>query len=172
LPSGTTLVVQPKDYSPTYLQVEVCDHRTWDVNNQCPLLPTFSTAFAPPAPIPAEFVGLDRPVRLEALVSTQRIYLFLDGQPYSCTNLPATAADGNAYSVPSGAVTVTIGDVLYHSGVDLSIGGANIVAPGAYAFHRNHMHYMTRRHFDAFGFKSGVQAPAWDENKFPCVNGQ
>jgi hypothetical protein len=172
LTSGTTLIVQPKSMAPTYLQVQVCDHRTWDVNNQCPLLPTFSNGFAPPVTMPSELVGVDREVKMDVYVSGQRVYVLLDGRPYSCTALPAVAADGAQYHVPTGPVTVTLGDVLYHSGVDLSVGGAALTHPGSYVFHRTHMQTVTRRHFDYFGFSSGVGAPAWDENLYPCVNGQ
>jgi hypothetical protein len=171
LASGTTLIVQPKSMAPTYLQVQVCDHRGWDVNNQCPLLPTFSTAFAPPALMPSEYVGIDRNVKVDVYVSPARIYVLLDDQPYSCTALPAVADDGKSYHLPTGAVTVTLGDVLYHSGVDLTVAASALTAPNAYAFHRRHMQTVTRRHFDNFGFSSGVPAPAWDEARFPCVSG-
>jgi hypothetical protein len=172
LASGKTLIVQPKSMAPTYMQVQVCDHRTWDVNNQCPLLPTFSTQFAPPALMPSEYVGTDRSVKVDVYVSGQRIYVLLDDAPYSCTSLPAVADDGSTYTGPTGAVTVTLGDVLYHSGVDISVAGGALTAPNSYIFHRNHMQTVTRRHFDNFGFSSGVAAPAWDETRFPCVNGQ
>jgi hypothetical protein len=171
LASGKTLIVQPKSMAPTYLQVQVCDHRTWDVNNQCPLLPTFSSQFAPPVLMPSDAVGTDRNVKFDVYVSAARIYVLLDGAPYSCTSLPAVADDGSMYTAPTGAVTVTLGDVLYHSGVDISVGGGALTAPDSYVFHRNHMQTVTRRHFDNFGFSSGVAAPAWDETRFPCVSG-
>jgi hypothetical protein len=83
--------------------------------------------------------------------SQSRAYLFLDGQPYACANLPTQA-------IPSGPVTVTWGDALYHSAVDHT-----------YAFHTVHMLVEQRRHFDNLGFSSGVPAPAWDETRFPCA---
>jgi len=78
--------------------------------------------------------------------------MFLDGQPYGCANLPTS-------SVPAGPVTVTFGDVLYHSGVDHT-----------YAFTSKALQVSTRRHFDNLGFKSGMAAPPWDEKRMPCVS--
>jgi hypothetical protein len=60
----------------------------------------------------------------------------------------------------AGPTTVTIGDVLYHSGVDDVQWSP---------FHDEHLHIETRRHFDDFGFSSGVPAPAWDEERMPCA---
>ena len=59
-------------------------------------------------------------------------------------------------------VTVTFGDVLYHSGVDVS--------DPPYSFHEQHRKLVTRRHFDELGFKSAVAAPAWDETRLPCAS--
>jgi hypothetical protein len=63
--------------------------------------------------------------------------------------------------MPAGPVTVTFGDVLYHSGID--------VTDPPFVFHRAHQYTETRRHFDEIGFKSGVPAPLWDEAKLPCT---
>jgi hypothetical protein len=52
---------------------------------------------------------------------------------------------------------VTFGDVIYHSGAD-----------SVFAFHRAHQQQFAKRHFDNLGFKSGVEAPMWDEGRFPC----
>jgi hypothetical protein len=168
LTNGVTLIVQPKDTSPTLMQVQICDHRTWDVNNQCPLLPTFVSDFKPTAPLPGELTGTDNAVKLDVYVSSDRIYLLLNDKPYSCTDLPAKADDGSVYHPPSGAVSVTWGDVLYHSAVDFSVGGVELQG-NSYLFHRTHMHTLTRRHFDNIGFASGSAAPAWDESLVPCV---
>jgi hypothetical protein len=171
LVDGTTLIVQPKDMTPTQLQVQICDHRTWDVNDQCPRLPTFAADAAPPSSLPGERSGTDNAVTIDVWLSSTRLYLFLDGQPYSCTDLPATSfEDGAVYAPPSGSVSVTWGDVLYHSGVDFASGGGPI-AGNTYLFHRTHMQKTTRRHFDNLGFSSGESEPAWDEERFPCVAG-
>ncbi len=170
LPNGTTLIVQPKDLTPSFLQVQVCDHRTWDVNDQCPRLPTFVEGVAPPVPLPGERSGTDNSVAIDVYLSSSRLYLFLDGLPYSCTDLPATSfEDGAVYAPPTGSVTVTWGDVLYHSGVDFGAGGGAITG-NSYLFHRTHMQKTTRRHFDNLGFSSGVPAPEWDEELYPCAS--
>lgn len=171
LASGTTIIIQPKDLTPTHLQVQICDHRTWDVNDQCPRLPTFVEGTAPLAPLPGERSGTDNAVAIDIYLSSSRLYLFLDGAPYSCTDLPATSfEDGAVYAPPSGSVSVTWGDVLYHSGVDFGSGGGPITG-NSYLFHRTHMQKTTRRHFDNLGFSSGVAQPEWDEERFPCAGG-
>ncbi len=168
LPSGTTVIVQAKDMTPTQLQVQICDHRTWDVNDQCPMLPTFSSSFASPAMIPGEVAGTDNTVKLDIYLSTGRIYLLVNDMPYSCTSLPANAEDGVDYSPPSGNVSVTFGDALYHSGESFTVAGGPISGP-MYQFHKSKMLVLTRRHFDNIGFVSNQPAPAWDTSRFPCV---
>jgi hypothetical protein len=157
---GHAIVVQTFGGWPNAYQVEVCDHQFWDVNSQCPVYdlyhtldpldPGKKTGLQPNAE-PAEHVGLDRGTRYEVLTSTKRIYLYLDGEPYACADLPAT-------SVPAGPVTVTFGDVIYHSGVDTT-----------YTYTKQALQIATRRHFDNLGFKSGMAAPAWDEKRLPCA---
>lgn len=157
---GSTLVIETfMDWPNTY-QLEVCDHRPWDVNNQCPSYDTYNIAdpkdsskmigLAPSAEV-GEHAGPDRDTVFDVYTSTKRAYLFLDGEPYGCADLPASG-------VPSGDVTVTFGDVLYHSGVD-----------HLFTFYSKHLHFQTHRHFDNLGFKSGVAAPVWDEKRFPCA---
>jgi hypothetical protein len=63
--------------------------------------------------------------------------------------------------MPAGPVTVTYGDVLYHSEVD--------VPEPPYTFLNKHMHIETRRHFDELAYKAGVPAPPWDERTIPCA---
>jgi len=163
LPLGNTLVIQTYSDWPNLLQLQVCDHRTWDVNNQCPVADldhyfdpndqTKELSLAPNAEV-GEHVGVDRATRFEAYVSTKRAYLLLDGEPYGCVDLPASG-------VPVGAVTVTFGDVLFHSDNDYL---------DFYDFVREHLQHDTQRHFDNLGFKSGVPAPAWDEARLPCTS--
>jgi hypothetical protein len=159
LPQGNTVIIQPFAVFPSRIEVQVCDHRTWDVNNQCPrynltqrLGNNGTIENWLPNAVPGEQFGLDFGNRYEVYLSTKRAYVFFDGQPYGCANLPASG-------VPSGSVSVTFGDVLYHSGVDA-------VTP----WMQDHRLVFTQRHFDNMGFKSGVAAPAWDEQRFPCTS--
>jgi len=165
LASGVTVLMQTFGEWPPRVDLQVCDHRTWDVNNQCPYFLLDRETEDPFGVLPlmphsevGDQGGVDRRVRLDLYVSTSRAYALLDGAPWGCANLnTATSTDAG---VPSGSVNVTFGDVLYHSGVD-------VVDP-PYTFHRAHLYTETRRHFDALGFQSGVAAPAWDETALPC----
>ena len=143
---------------PFEYQFQVCDHRNWDVNNQCPSYDLYRVESAggqlsglmPNAEV-GEHTGVDRSTHFDAYISTKRAYLFLDNEPYGCADLPSKG-------VPSGAVTVTFGDVLYHSGVD-----------SVFSYHETYQKIIARRHFDNLGFKSGVDAPMWDESRLPCA---
>ena len=163
LPNSNTLIVQlfPDEGSinwPNTYQLEICDHRAWEVNDQCPTTDLYRvkddrgevTGLAPNAEV-SEHTGIDRSTSFDVFFSTRRAYLFLDGQPYGCAELPASG-------VPSGEVTVTFGDVLYHSGVD-----------PVFSYYEDNFKAYTKRHFDNLGFKSGAEEPAWDENRLPCV---
>jgi len=162
LTDGVTLNVQPFQGWPSVLQMQLCDHRTWDVNNQCPVFHTEPTPFSdepwPPRDLAGEHAGVMRLARLDVWASTSRAYVFLDGTPWACADLPAGA-------FPAGSATVTFGDVLYHSGVDESVVGAG----SHYVFHRDHMLSETRRVFDGLGFSSGQPAPSWNETLLPCA---
>jgi hypothetical protein len=162
LPKSNAVIIQPfSDSSPNWpnlLQLQVCDHRGWEVNNQCPVYDLYRiraksggdiTGLAPLAEV-AEHTGVDRSTRYDAFLSTTRAYLFVDNQPFGCATLPSKG-------IPSGTVTVTFGDVLYHSGVD-----------SVFAFHKTYQQVFAKRHFDNLGFKSGEKAPPWDESRFPC----
>ncbi len=163
LVNGNALVIQPILDWPHVFELQVCDHRLWDVNQQCPFVdlrhvfdpndPTKELSLLPNAEV-GEHVGVDRATRFEAYVSTKRAYLLLDGEPYGCVDLPATG-------VPVGPVTVTFGDTLFHSNNDQL---------QFYDFPREHLYHDTQRHFDNLGFKSGVAAPTWDEARLPCVS--
>jgi hypothetical protein len=159
LVNGATLVFQPFNDPPQRLDIELCDHRVWEVNNQCPRFQMENGgAFGQPwRPLPEvnEHMGVDRRARIDAYASTRRAYIFLDGQPYGCANLPNGV-------MPAGPVTVTFGDVLYHSGID--------VPDPPFGFHRAHLFVETRRHFDEIGFQGGVAAPIWDETLIPCTS--
>jgi len=140
------------------LQIEFCDHRTWDVNDQCPRFPLYSLKdsadeFLSPAPEINGLFGTDKTLRFDAYVSTSRVYVYTNGMPYGCAELPAG-------KLPAGTSTVTFGDALYHSSADLE---------AWYQFHSAKMHYVTSRHFSNLGFSSKVAEPAWDESRIPCV---
>lgn len=164
LETGHTIIVQPRavinesiDFPVNY-ELQLCKLRTWDVNNQCPVYDLYhvldsagKVAHLAPNDEFGEHASVDHRVLFDVYTSTDRTYLFLDGQPYACAVLPAGAA-------PSGPVTVTWGDALYHSAVDHT-----------FAFHTEHMLIEQRRHFDNLGFSSGVPAPTWDESRFPCA---
>lgn len=158
---GVTLNLQTFGGWPTSLQLQLCDHQKWDVNAQCPVLAYEKESFDgepwPPQPTVGEHAAVGRKGRLDLYVSTSRAYVFLDGAPYGCADLPAGA-------LAAGEVSVTYGDVLYHSGVDEPVVGSDY-----YVFHRDHQLTETRRHFDDLGFRSHVPAPSWDESRFPCT---
>jgi hypothetical protein len=162
LAMGTTINVQTISPWPTQLQLQLCDHRTWDVNNQCPGFELERKMFTDEPWAPHDVVGehaaVARLARIDVYASTSRVYVLLDGEPYGCANLPAGA-------IKPGQATVTWGDVLYHSGVDEPVVGTN-----HYTFHKNYQLTETRRHFDNLGFSSGKSAPTWDEAKLPCAS--
>jgi hypothetical protein len=164
LQNGHTLILEPIgeitnsfDWPIDY-KLEICNLRTWDVNNQCPSYDLYhimdssgKVANLAPNDEVGEHDSVDHRVVFDLFASTQRAYLYLDGQPYGCADLPSS-------TVPNGPVTVTWGDVLYHSGVDHTL-----------AFHKAHMQTEQRRHFDNLGFSSGVPGPTWDETRLPCA---
>ena len=160
LVNGTTVLVQTFGgiTMPIEGQIQFCDHRTWDVNNQCPMydlerLGEGDARFLSPRPELNGFSGVDRTMRFDVYVSTGRAYLLTNGQPYACVELPAD-------KLVAGTATVTFGDVLYHSGADLE---------AWYPFHLAKLHNVTSRHFSNLAFSSQVAAPTWDEARTPCV---
>ncbi|MDB4994019.1 MAG: hypothetical protein JWM74_1451 [Myxococcaceae bacterium] len=160
LKNGTTIIVQTIETGVTNLEVQLCDHREWDVNDQCPRWDLYNldaggTKFLAPNVEVASVTGLDRTNFFEVYVSTARVYVMLDNQPYGCVNLPAG-------KLPAGPGTVTFGDVLYHSSADLE--------PWQ-PFMMSKYQLATSRHFSNLAFGSNRPAPAWDETRFPCVSG-
>lgn len=153
---GTTLVVQTFDGWPHLYQLEMCDHRDWGPNNQCPVYDFFRVkngGIDELAPVDelSELIGETYRLKFDVYASTKRTYLMLNGKPYGCALLP----EGK---MTAGPVNIVYGDVLYHSSAD-------VFEP---AFHQKHMNFVTRRHFDNLGFSSNVAAPAWDSERFPC----
>jgi hypothetical protein len=160
---GRAFVVQTFEDFPNSFELQLCDHQFWDTNNQCPfydLEVTRSaddhdvvTSYLPHDPV-IEHIGMDRSTRFEAYLSSRRAFLFLDGMPHGCVDLPASGE-----GVPMGEVTVTFGDVLYHSGVAESFGYTARV-----------LQTESLRHYDNLGFRSGAAEPAWDFDRFPCTS--
>ncbi len=165
---GHSLVVQTFNVNtsswPNQLAVEVCDARKWDVNQQCPafhdlhenLDPASKDTVAALAPTDevGEHAGLDRSTTWEVWASSHRVYLYLDGKPHGCADLPTTG-------IPTGSVSVTFGDVLYHSGVDSMDNLSTFVG--------KHGQLESHRHFDNLGWKNGAAPPPWNETLFPCA---
>jgi hypothetical protein len=75
----------------------------------------------------------------------------MNQKPFGCVDLPAKG-------IPQGDVTVTYGDVLYHSAADAPLG-----------YSKEFLTYDTERRFDNLGFSSNVPEPQWDVSRFPCV---
>ena len=102
-----------------HLPARICDHQYWDVNDQCPA----STCTTCPIPtIPPRHRCLQSPRSASTWASIagpcstcmhrpNAFYMLLDGEPYGC-------AESAGLQRARGPVTVTFGDVLYHSGVD------------------------------------------------------
>jgi hypothetical protein len=176
--NASSLVLQTFDSWPARADIQACINRTWDVNGQCPRYQSdWATDFAstgavatarggtnqPPVPNIGELESGDMRVRYDVYVSTNKVYFMLNGQPAACANLTA------AHTMPAGPVTVTFGDVLYHSGVDIDFGSdPNQPFPG-FPFHQKHEQFETHRHFDELAFSSNVSAPDWNETLVPCA---
>jgi hypothetical protein len=174
------LILQPFDQGDKTLEIQLCNQRPWDVNNQCPSFqlekldptPGMQSATANFTPYPEMFEHLqdDDSARLELYLSTAKAYVFFEGQPYGCVDLThrtmldsAGAAITPAPAPPAGAVTVAFGTVLYHAAAQGTI--LNMMS----AFHMKHEFASDLKHFDYFAFKSGEPEPAWDRSRFPCL---
>ena len=164
LPSANTVIIQTfPDLDainwPAAYVMQICDHRPWEVNDQCPAADLYRVRDADSGEVTAlganpelsELSGVDRSTRFDVYMSTGRSYLFVDGKPYGCVDMPAEGVPA------AGPVTVTFGDVLYHSGVD-----------PVFAYYENNLKVASLRHYDNLGFKSGVEGPLWDEQNLPC----
>ena len=160
LKNGNTLILQTFSDWPTRYELQVCNHRNWDVNDQCPRFdfhykrpaddPNASLSISP-VPEVGEQVGMDQTNLFEIYVLRKLAYVFLDRKPFGCAVLPTAG-------VPKGPVTVTFGDVLYHSGVD-----------DLYTYTKRRWRTETSRRFDNLGFKSHVPPPPWNPTRFPCT---
>jgi hypothetical protein len=180
-PNSNSVLIQTRTGPSVRLEVEafhgLVNGKPWAVNNQSPIhalidydnwittggqpsSPTGTPQPIPPGDSPFEHAGIDRMTRYEAFISSNQLYVFMDGAPAGCTQLP-----GNGFTL-TGSVTVTFGDVLYHEAApDEQI----CTQPRPYPFMHEHECSETKRHWDDLGFKSGVQAPTWDSVNFPCT---
>jgi hypothetical protein len=188
--NSNVMVIQPITGPPMRVEVEafhgLVGGNQWNVNNQAPehrfldsdpdsaLSDAQWAALNPGGDPPFEHAGMDRMTRFDAFVSTERLYLFMDGAPAGCTQFP-----GN-WSMAPGPITITFGDVLYHELAPDEVCGD----PRVFHFANRHQCTETSRHFDDLGFKSRVAAPAapvsgpaavvgstftWNETKLPCA---
>ncbi len=171
LPQNKTVIFHAIGDYPSVVEIQVCNQRSWDVNNQCPRYNLTTKAVAlpdgnglRPFNLAADYRGRDRLIRYDAYLSSRRAYLYIDGKPYGCANLdPAT--------VPSGSVSVSYGHVLYHSGVRAwyynqkrEDGLVNALADGQGSSEK----IEEARFYDNLSFTSGVASLEWDEKRFPC----
>jgi hypothetical protein len=172
--SSNTLLVQPINGTSMRLEAQafhgLVNGAAWNVNNQAPAhalvdvdsLDMTVTGANMGIDPPFERAGMDRMTRFDAFVSSQKLYVFMDGMPVGCTTYPSGFA-------LQGSVTVTFGDVLYHETADQVASNAALMS-----FIQRHQFSETTRHFDDLGFKSGVSASSdpllatWDETKLPC----
>src|SRR5262249_415337 len=81
------LVFQTFNRGPQRLDIELCDHRTWETNDQCPRFAVengfdLDGPFRP-QPEVNEHMGIDRRARIDAYASTRKAYPFLHGQPHA-----------------------------------------------------------------------------------------
>lgn len=177
------LLLQPFQAQPNVLEIELCNQRAWQVNNQCPSIRLENVdppagkyadyahgANFTPHPVPMDNEQADDSVRLELYLSTSRAYVFFEGLPYGCADLAnrtSTDPSGNPIvptpAQPSGPVTVAFGNVLYHPAVE---DNAYLINS---AFYDDDELLGDLRHYDYFAFKSNVEGPAWDETRFPCT---
>ena len=143
--SGYAIVVQTFVGWPNTYQARVCDHKYWDVNNQCPAFDMLPRARS--RTIPARRIGLlrspevgehmrprSRAPSFDAYTSTKRVYMFLDGQPYGCANLPPRACRRGRSPSPSATCSTTPASITLR-------------------VHPKALQVSTRRHFDNLGLQ-------------------
>jgi hypothetical protein len=175
------LIVQPfgAGAGKMVIEVELCNQRSWAVNNHCPWFllekvdPPARGQIGPNNPHPEAIDHLqhDDSGRFDVYVSTKRAYVFFEDQPYGCAdiaNLKPTDPSGGAIfpvpaSPPAGPVTVAFGDVHYHPAAEA--GELGLLGPFGLA----HVFIDSVRHYDYVGWKSGEASPPWDETRFPCI---
>jgi hypothetical protein len=134
------------------------EHRLLDGNANYALSQAAFAALNSTSDDTFEHAGVDRMTRFDAYISSQRMYVYMDGAPAGCTLYPAGFALG-------GPVSVTWGDVLYHEGATDELVCSQ---ERPFGFLHRHQCQETSRHFDDLGFQSGAALPAWDEARVPC----
>jgi hypothetical protein len=177
-PNGNFLIVQTIQGPSMRFEVEafhgLVNGHPWAVNNQAPdhALVDYdnwsggmnTNQTIPPAEPPFEHAGMDRMTKYDAYISSDRLYVFMDGTPAGCTQYAK-----NGFTI-GGPVTVTFGDVLYHEGAETEVGSCVAGSPTGMPFLLDHQCTETKRIWDDLGFKSGVNVPQWDSTNFPCVS--
>lgn len=167
--NGYTVVVEPILTWPSTLQIQFCDHVMWDSNAQCnyyELFHTQDTTSDAALPLPPvlhvpQRSAMDRNNQYDVYLSTSAVYLYFDGTPYGCANLPPN-------TFKPGAASIAFGDTLYHSGADIAPAPNGSMVDWIYGFSSRHLAYDERRRFESIGYSSGVKAPAWDTGILPC----
>lgn len=163
---GRTIVVQPfGGYQET--QIEFCDTRGWGVSQQCDRANVYGFHAGDyqaewdepwtPVPVQGALAGYDRPVQWDVYTSTHRVYVFMDGKPAACADLP----EGR---MPEGPVTVAYRAVLYHCGIDETVTPEDT----GHRYERNYSLCHSDHHMDDFGIDLSVPEPEWDETVLPC----
>jgi hypothetical protein len=112
-----------------------------------------------PAASPFEHSGVDRMTTFDAYISSDRLYLLMDGLPAGCTLFPT----GTGFAL-QGPVTLAFGDVLFDESAETLV----CSTPRPFAFLHEHQCTETKRVWDDLGYKSGAPAPTFDETRFPC----
>lgn len=161
LVNGRSLFIQTFRNWPAVVDVQLCDHRTWEVNDHCPNYSLQTVQYAGEdalAPLHQVEGGADQSHRFDVYASTSRVYVFVDNKPYGCAEVDAPLVAGPA--------TVTFGDVQYHAEIDYIYGGVSF--PQWWPFASSKLRH-TRRHFDNLGYAAGLPAPSWNHQKFPCT---
>lgn len=193
--TGHALLLQTKHGS-ARLEVQYCDRRNWNTNNQCPYYdlatigtPAGATDIAPtkftPGPNLKDLLQEDLSNRYEIFASSTRSYVFFNGKPYGCADY------GKVGGFPAGKVNVSYGQVQYHSSADEVIryqlmNNINTVNPATDSFHAKHKFNDSIGHLDNFAYSSNVPRSAvdnaynqatgtrngWNEALYPCSSNQ
>jgi hypothetical protein len=162
----SSIIIQPY-FSFHELQLQFCGRRGWGPTVRCPRaniygynagessMPWVGEPWLP-VPVVTDRVGFDRPVWLDVYASTERVYVFLDGQPAGCAVLPPG-------QMPAGEVSVALRALLDEPEKDDVVR----LEPGR-VFERSYSQLHSDRRMDDLGIALDVPAPAWDDTLLPC----